>query len=162
MEIEYWKWDRVNTHWGGSGNEKNLGIRTGTAAVNFIHRIQEMEGIEDMTEEMDTLVKENVNLKTSWIGHYEKTNLRTVKNRRRRRTPAQRPRICFQQNHRGKFSWLKEGHVYKCKRTNKTKNPKLIENQIDWTRKKIPLPHNNQNTEHMNKERILKVTTEKD
>ena len=46
---------------------KNLGILTRTIAASITNKIQEMEerisGIEDMIEEMYTLVKQNVNLK---------------------------------------------------------------------------------------------------
>ena len=36
------------------------------------------------------------------------------------------------------------------------------EHQIDWTkRKKVPMPHDNQNTKIQNKERILRAAREK-
>ena len=46
---------------------KSLWIRTGSTEVNFTNRIQKMEDrvsdAEDMTENMDTSVKENVKFK---------------------------------------------------------------------------------------------------
>ena len=48
---------------------KNVGTQTSTSEVSLTNRNQEMEerisGIEDKTEEMGTLIKENVNLKKS-------------------------------------------------------------------------------------------------
>ena len=51
----------------GNLEMKNLGTLAGTREVNLPNRIQEMEeDIEDMIEEMYTLVKENVSSKDSW------------------------------------------------------------------------------------------------
>ena len=73
---------------------KNLGTCTGTSEASLINRIQEIEkrisGIEDKIEEINSLVKENVNL-NSWpkttrnLGHDEKTNSKNNINRGKRR-----------------------------------------------------------------------------
>ena len=58
---------------------------------------------QNMTEEMDTSVKEDVKSKkllTQNIqGYYEKTKPENTRNWRRERIPAQRPRKHFQHNH---------------------------------------------------------------
>lgn len=50
---------------------RNSGTQTGTSEASLINRIQEMEewisGSEDKIEEMDSIIKENVNIKVS--GH---------------------------------------------------------------------------------------------
>ena len=60
-----------------------------------------VSGIEDMIEEIDTLVKESVNLKSLGtkhprnVGHYEKTESMSNKNRGMRKNSGPLHRKCF-------------------------------------------------------------------
>jgi hypothetical protein len=60
---------------------------------------ERISGSENKIEEMDTLVKENINLRTSYqktsrkCGKYEKTKSKNNKDRGRRRNPGQTQKI---------------------------------------------------------------------
>ena len=85
------------------------------------------------------------------MGYHEKTKPKNNRNRRRRFL-AQRPRKHLQQNHRRKFAKLKE----------RDKGTRSLQNTKQMTQeKKIPPPHNNQNTKYI-QQRILKVARGKD
>jgi hypothetical protein len=107
---------------------ENLGKRTGTTDASITNRIQKMKesvsGVEDMTEEIDTLVKESVKSKRFLVPniqripeHYENTKPKNNRNRRRRKFPAPRARKYFHKIHRRKFPQAKENNAYKHTRT---------------------------------------------
>jgi hypothetical protein len=93
-------------------------IQTETTEASFTNRIQEMEkrmsSIEDIIEEIDTLIKETVKSKqTLDTKHPEKKKKKTNKPnnsicRGKRRNRDQWPRNHIQENHRRKFSNLKK------------------------------------------------------
>jgi uncharacterized coiled-coil protein SlyX len=117
---------------------ENLGKRTGTTDTRITNRIQEIEkrisNVCDTIKEINTSVKENVNYKKLLTQNIQKiwdiikrSKLRMIRNRRRRRFSAQRPRKYFQQNDRENFPQPKERVAYEQTRTS--------EQQINWTRK---------------------------
>ena len=92
---------------------ENLGKQTGITEASITSRIQEIEertsGIEDTTEEIDTLVKENVKSKmflTQPIQEIwdtmKKPNLR-ITGIKEGENPNSKPRKHLQQNHRRKL-----------------------------------------------------------
>lgn len=92
---------------------KILGIQTRTTEASF-NKIQAMEeripDIEDMIEEIDILVKENVNSKKLtqniqeiW-GTIKRPNLRIIGIEKGEESQFKEPQKYFQQNHRRKFS----------------------------------------------------------
>jgi len=90
---------------------KNSGVQTGITEASFTNIIRQMEkrlsGIEDMIEEMEILVKENVESKNTpdtkypgSLGHCEKIKLKNNRTRGGKRIiPTQWPRKYFEQYH---------------------------------------------------------------
>lgn len=85
--------------------------------------------IEDMIEEMDTLVTENIKCKinpgtkhTRNLAHYEKAKSTDKNNKGRRKEPDQKHRKYIWQNYRTKFPQTNMGDIYQdARRTQNTK-----------------------------------------
>ena len=86
----------------------------GTTEANITNRIQEMEekisGVEDTIQEVDSLVKENIKSNKFLTKHpgnledQEKTKPKNNRDRRRRKTAAQRHIKYIQQHHKRQLS----------------------------------------------------------
>ena len=142
---------------------ENLGKWTGTTETSITNRIQEIKerisGAEDTIEEIDSSIKKTHQIQQILnskhpgnLEHHEKIKTKNNRGRRKRRTPAQRPRKYIQQSHRRKLSQPREKYAYEGTRSLQNTNyigPKKVSSSYNQTQN----PHN--------KERLLGTSKEK-